>query len=517
MSLNPSLSPTRRPRRRVRHRAVSLVGRRSFGPGGGRFVRAFPDIVIGLLVFLVSLNINLGAVPTQGFHPDETRWLNRSHYIRDVLNPFGPAWQDYYLTRGQPPMGSYLMGIGQLVQGKTLYPNLVWDFFFDSNDPVFVSDDRNERWNQVSGAMPSRENLLAGRRTNAFTGALAVLVAYIVGRLLTNRVGGVIGALVLSIHPLHVLIASQALSDQLLILLLGLSCIAGYQVMKRPSWGKALLLGVLLGLGGATKLTPMLLSLPVAMMGAFFVIRSRFWKQSRISSEKDWNLGTKLVVQPILAFAAFVLVYPYLWVDPIGRTYNLFKFRVDEMASQAQLFDHAGVANVGVGLARTGDRLAVKHQAASEVFGWFNDRLGTSLSLAGLDLMLGFAGLLLFVLLVVRKGLRAPETMIAALLLAETATIIYGLRSDLYRYFLPLVFVQSICISVLAGALWATIFAPRLRAVAERISFDRFLLQADAGRVGVGEPDVQPVPRELVQKPVRARQHRPTFTSSHAD
>ncbi len=517
MSLNHSHSAIRRPRHRVRHRAVSLVGRRTSRHDDGWFVRAIPDLVIGLLIFLVSLTINLGAVPTQGFHPDETRWLNRSHYIKDALDPFGPAWQDYYLTRGQPPMGSYLMGIGQLAQGKTLYPNLVWDFFFDSNDPIFSSDDRNERWNQTSGAMPSQENLLSGRRTNAVTGALAVLVAYIVGRLLTNRVGGVIGALVLSIHPLHVLIASQALSDQLLILLLGLSCIVGYRVMKRPSWGMALLFGMVLGMGGATKLTPLLLSLPIAMMGAFFVIRSRFWRQSRDASEKDWTLGTKLVVQPILDFAAFVLVYPYLWVDPIGRTYNLFKFRVDEMASQAQLFDHAGVANVGVGLGRTGDRLAVKHQAASEIFGWINERLGTSLSLAGLDLMLGFAGLLLFILLVVRKGLRSPESMIAALLLAETAMIIYGLRSDLYRYFLPLVFVQSICISVLAGVVWSSVFAPRLHGMAERSSLARFLLRPDAGRITAGEPNAQPPRRDVAPRQVRTRQPGPTFTSSHAD
>lgn len=517
MSLNLSQSASRRPRPRMRHRAISLVGRRASGRDGSRFMRAFPDIVLGLLVFLVSLSINLGQAPTQQFHPDETRWLNRSHYINDALDPFGPAWQDYYLTRGQPPMGSYLMGIGQLAQGKTLYPNLVWDFFFDANDPVFASDNRDERWNQTSGAMPSRENLLAGRRTSAFTGALAVLVAYVVGRLLTNRVGGVIGALILSIHPLHVLIASQALSDQLLILLLGLSCIVGYQVMKRPSWSMALLFGVLLGLGGATKLTPLLLSLPLAMMGAFFLIRSRFWRQARDESQKDWTLGTKLVVQPILAFAAFVLVYPYLWVDPIGRTYNLFKFRVDEMASQAQLFDHAGVADVGVGLGRTGDRLAVKHQAATEVFGWINDRLGTSLSVAGLDLLLGFAGLLLFILLVVRKGLRAPETMIAALLLAETAMIIYGLRSDLYRYFLPLVFVQSICISVLAGVIWSSVFAPRLRGIATGRVIDRYLLQADAGRVRAGDPDARPPQRHAVPRHVRTRQPRPTFTSSHAD
>lgn len=516
MSLKHSALAVRQPRRRPRHFTARLAGRNATGRGLS-LMRALPDIAIGLLIFLLSLNINLGAVPTQGFHPDETRWLNRSHYIKDVLDPFGPAWQDYYLTRGQPPLGSYLMGIGQLVQGETLYPNRVWDFYYTRDDPIAFSDNEDESWNDFGGAMPSRENLMAGRRTNAFTGALAVLTAYFVGRLLTNRVGGAIGALVLSIHPLHVLIASQALSDQLLIVLLGLSCIVGYKVMKHPSWGWALALGVLLGLGGATKLTPMLLSLPVAVMGVFFLLRCRFWTAPPASRRADRVLGVKLVIQPVLAFATFVVVYPYLWVDPIGRTYNLFKFRVDEMASQGRLFDNARVDNLSVGLGRTGHRLADKHQAATEIFGWINDRLGTSLSLPGLDLMLGFAGLLLFVLLVVRKGLRSPECMVAALLLVESATILYGLRSDLYRYFLPLVFVQSICISVLVGVVWTTVFAPPLRRVVRQYGLDRFLLEPDAGRIGAGEPDAQPARRPATPRLVRQRHPRPAFTSSHAD
>lgn len=517
MSLKHSAFAVRLHRRRPRHRVASLIGGRPAGHGSDRVIQMIPDIVIGLVIFLVSLNINLGAVPTQGFHPDETRWLNRSHYIKDVLDPFGPAWQDYYLTRGQPPLGSYLMGIGQLVQGKTLYPNRVWDFYYTREDAVAFSDDPNDSWNDFAGAMPSRENLLSGRRTNAFTGALAVLTAYVVGRLLTNRVGGAIGALVLSIHPLHVLIASQALSDQLLIVLFGLSCIVGYQVMKRPTWGWAVALGVLLGLGGATKLTPMLLSLPVAAMGAFFLLRGRFRNPSPASSDADRSLGVKLIIQPVLAFATFVAVYPYLWVDPIGRTYNLFKFRVDEMASQGQLFANARVDNIGIGLGRTGHRLADKHQAATEVFDWINERLGTSFSLPGLDLMLGFAGLLLFALLVTRKGLRSPESMVAALLLAETATILYGLRSDLYRYFLPLVFVQSICISVLVGVVWSSLFAPRLRGIVASGALDRYLLQPDAGRVQAGDPDARPSQRHAVPRLARTRQSRPTFTSSHAD
>lgn len=509
----------RHPHRQPRHRAVHLIGRGRSTSNARGFTRLIPDIVIALALFLVSLTINLGAVETREFHPDETRWLNRSYYIQDILDPFGPTWQDYYLTRGQPPMGSYLMGIGQLVQGNTLHPNLVWDFFFDSSDPVFASDDPAARWNQASGAMPSQENLLSGRRTNAFIGALAVLIAYALGRLLTNRIGGTVGALALAYHPLHVWIASQALSDQLLNLILGLSCIAGFLLVKRPTWGRTLIFGALLGLGGATKLTPLLLSIPVAMMGAFFLIRGYFWTAPRESRRKDRTLGTKLVIQPFLAFAAFVLVYPYLWVDPIGRTYNLFKFRVDEMASQGALFDNAKVDSIGVGLGRTGNRLADQFQTGTEVLGKLNEWFGTSLSISGIDMMIGFIGLLLFVLLVVRNGLRSPHTMVAALLLAEAAMIIYGLRSDLYRYFLPLVFVQAICISIFAGVVWSTIFAPRVRRLVERSSLERFLLPRGAGRVtapAASAPTVRPRPSGALHQP-RTKAPRPALTSSHAD
>lgn len=515
MSLRLNPTGRNRPRLRPQHRVVTLTGRRA--PSGDRGAARWAlDLVFALALFAASLTINLGVVETQGFHPDETRWLNRSYYIEEVLDPFGPTWQDYYLTRGQPPMGSYLMGIGQLAQGKSLRPNLVWDFYFDSNDPVFPSSDPSQRWNQISGAMPSWDNLMAGRRTNAFTGALVVMVVYVLGRLLTNRVGGIVGALALAIHPLHQLIASQALSDQLLNLLLALSCIVGYLVMKRPTWGRALLFGALLGLGGATKLTPMLLSLPVAIMGAFFVIRSRFWNAPLASRQKDRTLGTRLVVQPLIAFATFVIVYPYLWVDPIGRTYNLFKFRVDEMASQAALFENAGVGSIQVALGRIGNRLADMHQAGTRVFGQLNDVLGTSLSISGIDMMLGFAGLLLFVMFVVRNGLRSPHTMVAVLILSETAIIIYGLRSDLYRYFLPLVFVQAVCISVLAGVAWSTLFAPQLRRLAGRSGLDRFLLPRDAGRITAGIPSVSPGTTPP-PRPARTRIPRPALGSSHAD
>lgn len=86
------------------------------------------DIVLALVLLVISFFQNLSDIPLTPFHPDETRWINRAHYVADLRDPFGPTWQEGYLTRGQPPLGSYLMGIGLLAQGRDLETNGVWDF-----------------------------------------------------------------------------------------------------------------------------------------------------------------------------------------------------------------------------------------------------------------------------------------------------------------------------------------------------------------------------------------------------
>ena len=144
------------------------------------------DWLIAAGLFLLALSQSLGAVDSSPFHPDETRWLNRAHYLRDVTDPFGPTWQEQYLTRGQPPLGSYLMGLGLVAQGRDLETNGVWNFWHDT------------AWNRANGNMASPEDLTAGRRTNAVVAALTVVVVYLAGRLLTNRVGGATGALLLA-------------------------------------------------------------------------------------------------------------------------------------------------------------------------------------------------------------------------------------------------------------------------------------------------------------------------------
>src|SRR5688572_23646592 len=132
-----------------------------------------------------------------------------------------------------------------------------------------------------------------------------------------------------------------------------LAALAAVRLAARPTSPPALPLGVLLGLGGATKLSPILISLPLAALGAGLLAWT-WWRSRRAArfSPIDYDsalgarrsaLGVRLLALPLIAFATFVAVYPYLWRDPIGHTQNLIDFRADEMALQARNWPNVAV------------------------------------------------------------------------------------------------------------------------------------------------------------------------------
>ncbi|HEX2280919.1 MAG TPA: hypothetical protein VHG52_04060, partial [Thermomicrobiales bacterium] len=92
-------------------------------------VRAsFATLLAILAVAVLAFAIADAAARWPNFNPDESRWLSRAHYVAALTDPFGPTWADQYMTRGQPPLGSYAMGIGLLAHGRDLETNPPWDF-----------------------------------------------------------------------------------------------------------------------------------------------------------------------------------------------------------------------------------------------------------------------------------------------------------------------------------------------------------------------------------------------------
>lgn len=146
------------------------------------------DVLVAVAVFALALWQNLAQVPDTSFNPDESRWLHRAHYLRDVIHPFGPTWKPGYLTRGQPPLGSYATGIGLLAQGRDLATNGSW--IYTCQEGVCRTGFQERAENVAAGNVPSAADLQAGRRTSAVVGALTALVVYLLGARLTNRTGG---------------------------------------------------------------------------------------------------------------------------------------------------------------------------------------------------------------------------------------------------------------------------------------------------------------------------------------
>src|SRR5699024_4664152 len=154
---------------------------------------------------------------------------------RELMHPFSDYWDEEtwqarggsmderFRLRAQPPMGSYVMGIGFLMQGEP------------QPDIGFWNMDHDDAWNEDHGNAPSTEQVITARRTSAVVGALAVTSIALVANRLTNPVGGLVAGAYLAFHPLMVHLSTFAGSDAVLALAIAASAVAAYRWADRPT------------------------------------------------------------------------------------------------------------------------------------------------------------------------------------------------------------------------------------------------------------------------------------------
>ena len=414
--------------------------------------------VIAVALFAVALGQYVSNVQTTDFHRDEPRWIHRARFLEQAFNPLSAYWMDQDITQGQPPLGSYVTGLGLLLQGRGVETNEFWSFHF------------SEAWNIRHGRMPDPEDHIAARQTNSVIGALIVVGVFFIGQQLINRVAGIIGALLLVPHPLVNYLSSLGGSDALLTLLVIWSTLAAIALAKRPTWSRAALLGVLLGLGGATKLSPLVIALPLAAFGVLLIAGAT--RLTGSEAHRVAAIGWRLAPQPAIAFATFIFVYPYLWPDPIGRTITLFAYRAREMESQGRIWADLDVPNSAAAIGRIGywlgDFESTSTVVATTVAGW----LGVLWQPGGIDPLFALVGALVLAYLVIRNGLASPQALAAAVMAAQVASVVVGMRADFHRYMLPVLVIFAVCGGLFAGQIWevARAWVPVRRHVREEAS-----------------------------------------------
>ncbi len=409
--------------------------------------------MLALLLFVIAFVHYESGVDSTAFHPDESRWLNRAHYLDDLLDPFGPTWNDQYLTRGQPPMGSYVMGLGLLAQGRDLDTNRAWEYR------------RGGEWNVANGMYPTQDDLRTGRRTDVFLGSVAVVVVFLAVRLLSNAVGGVVAATILTFHPLQSWHNRLALADTTLTLTLAGLLLALILLMRRPSWFKALAVGILVGLGGANKLTPMALAFVIAGVGACMLVWTMLQNQRARRADESWysiipgadHLSWMLIAVPVIAGITFVAVYPYLWQHPIENTIKLLDFRQNEMENQARLYPQFAVETTGEAIHKTWSSLAERWSATE----WMLTKIGLgdiAQAISPLDLILAIVGTVLLAVVSAQFPLRSGHLIVTLVVVVQTATIVLAMRTDFERYYLPIVLGNAILAGTGVGLLTQTVW-----------------------------------------------------------
>lgn len=393
-----------------------------------RHVYLLAMVIIGLLSYALA---SAAAFHT-GFNPDESRWLSRAHYLADFLDPFGPNWDDRYMTRGQPPLGSYTMGAGLLAQGRDLETNPPWDFSITWEANIAI------------GNKPVPADLLAGRRTSAVLVALTAVTLIGVTRVFVSFPWALLGGVFFAVHPFAIYIGSIAMSDAIFGLLIALAALAAAWFARNPGWPRAVLVGVLLGLGGATKLSP--LAVAAGLCGAALALLANAAWRARRPPTREAAFAVSGVIVALAAAATFVAVYPYLWPDPIGRTRNLFAFRVEEMATQAADWPVMAVPTRTEAVRRVGINFTERFNLAASLVSLTGRSAPLIVRLP--EVALAGIGVIVMVATAIRDGPYSPRAMALAVLGGQAIVTILGMRSEFDRYHLPMALLGTVAAAV---------------------------------------------------------------------
>ena len=291
---------------------------------------AIVSLLVGGLLFLASAAVFLRAAETVPFHGDESEWIAAGRYFRFIFldrDVTSEVWRPSWLNRDQPPLGRYIIG------------GIVWA---SGTDPGKVNRtyawERDYAQNLRDGRVPDPSILMPVRRTMAIIGALSIVLLFVAGRIVGGMLTGTVAGLFATASPLLQSYFVQARTEAMLAFFTVLALVPllwfarRFQQTGRLSW-VGWTVGPILGLALATKLTAAVAILGVCAYGG--VAGLARLRRSRVDAVRmlGWSVGTGL-----LATLVWVAVNPFLWPDPVGRTWSMLEQQQSIMVEQGEQF-----------------------------------------------------------------------------------------------------------------------------------------------------------------------------------
>ena len=393
-------------------------------------------ITIGV-IFLLTFLLSRSTAQLPNFNPDESRWISRAHYLADLGDPFGPTWDDQYMTRGQPPFGSYVTGAGLLLHGRDLTTNPPWDFSLTWEENLAI------------GNKPVPADLQAARSMSAILTALTSVVLVGIASVYVPYPWALLAGVIFALHPFSRYIGALATADAIFGLLIALAALAMARFARDYAWQWAVVTGVLLGLGGATKLSPLGVAAGLSGLALLLVLLPA---GAIPGVERGRNVGARGLLIGLAAGVTFIAVYPYLWPNPIDRTINLFTFRMVEMATQASDWPVMAVPNRLEAIQRTGLNFSERYS----IMGSLADAadLRVPRFILQVEVLLAVAGIGVMARDAVRAGWLSAKFLVLAVLGGQVIVTILGMRSEFDRYHLPAALLGAVatCVALYAIA-----------------------------------------------------------------
>jgi len=387
----------------------------------GRWWRIAGEAVLVLAIAVVAVSVFARAPAKQA--GDEANWLGTARYflvlfVRHDLS--AEAWPDSYWTRTQPMVPRYIMGGWLWARG----------YDFEWLDPSF---DHTKKWftNEREGKAPTEAILTEARIPMRALAVVAAVLLYGVVRVLAGPAGGAAAALLIcgsSYVPLHLVRAMGEppfVTFLLATLLVSLVAVR-HGAARGPRVGLGVLVGVLLGLAFSSKLTAVIAIAAVVLWGVWAAVGGVVAR--RVSTVRDHASGRRWLLWSIgvvaVALLTFAVTNPFLYHDPIGRSWLLFANRQAEMAAQAELDSSRAVTSL-----TERARLVWKYSLIEDT--WAHTRLRWPLE--ALLAVVGFAWLL------VRAVRLQPgaEGLLLLWVLGFFGGVTVGLGYVLDHYFIP--------------------------------------------------------------------------------
>lgn len=392
-----------------------------------------------LLLFGISI-FYLYGVPKIPFHPDESTFLFMSgEFERTISNPRELGWDNsvdltpvmrYRMI--DAPLTRYLIGFGRTLVALPA-PENDWDW--------------SASWqnNHSSGAYPGMQALLTGRFSVALLFPISLILLYLIGLKLDDRLLGITAVILFSFNPLVLLHTRRVMAEGVLIFTILLAVYALFYADQYP-----FLAGLAVALAFNAKHTAGLL-LPAGIVAAAWISFATSSKYKRIAS----NLLRFTTGFGILT----ILLNPFLWQHPIPAAQTaldqrqaLIERQIDDFRriAPSQLLDSSGkraavaVAQVFIAPAvfsETGNYAEFTADDEAAYLGSFNGQVGRQPWSSGL--LIGFAllGLIAAFRAVFNKN--SLHRRYPALLLLSFFSVAIGIGMLVHlawqRYYLPLI------------------------------------------------------------------------------